>query len=147
MAAQPLSIRRSVAETPNGNGMVIGTLIAVTAEGCPIVRFPGGAAQGNVAKVASSDAALADAQTAIGIKLALVFENADPTLPVIVGVLRDTLPAPVSSHAKNEWMEKGQSLTVNGRKLVFDGQEEIVFRCGQGSITLRADGSIVAIRR
>jgi hypothetical protein len=32
---------------------------------------------------------------------------------------------------------------IDGRRLVLEGHEEIVLRCGRGSITLTANGKIV----
>jgi len=143
MAAQPLSIRRAAAESVDTSGVVVGSLIEVQ-DGIPRVRFAGGAATGVIAKVATSDPALAEGKDLAGVKVLLAFENGDLTLPVIVGVVRDRLPSVSSQRpAAHALGEKGQSLNVNGKTLVFEGQEEIVFRCGQGSITLRADGAII----
>jgi len=61
----------------------------------------------------------------------LCFEAGDPQRPVILGILRSarvTQPAPE---------------TLAGDKLSFSAGQEMTFRCGEGSITLTADGRIV----
>ena len=63
----------------------------------------------------------------------LLLENGDPTLPVIVGLVSDTLPGPAA----------GTSVEIDGQRLSFEGREEIELRCGLASITLRADGQLV----
>jgi hypothetical protein len=58
----------------------------------------------------------------------LLYEN---DVPIIVGLIRDHLPAPASSpQAPHD-------------RLLLEAQEEVVLRCGPGSITLRKDGKVV----
>ena len=35
------------------------------------------------------------------------------------------------------------SFEINGRRVSFEGREEVVLRCGEASITLRADGQVI----
>jgi hypothetical protein len=61
----------------------------------------------------------------------LCFEAGDPQRPVILGILRVarvTEPAPEA---------------LSGDRLSFTAGQEMTFRCGEGSITLTADGRIV----
>ena len=59
----------------------------------------------------------------------LTFERGRPELPIVVGLLQDT-PAP-------------EVVEVDGQRVVIDGKDEIVLRCGAASITLRRNGRVV----
>ncbi len=71
----------------------------------------------------------------------LLFENGDPARPVVVALLRSATPlvdAIISgplSHAENV-------AHLDGRRVVLEGQEEVVLRCGRASLTLRRDGRV-----
>jgi len=62
----------------------------------------------------------------------LVFENFDPTRPIIIGCVHDKLPA-----------KSPHDLTVDGRTVTIEASEEILLRCGDSSITLKKNGRIV----
>ena len=66
----------------------------------------------------------------------LVLENGDPALPIIVGLVEDVLPNAAVVPADD-------SFEINGRRVSFEGREEVVLRCGEASITLRADGQVI----
>ncbi len=66
----------------------------------------------------------------------LVFEDGQPGLPIIVGLL-DTLPRP------GPRPDNSRDLHVDGRRIMIDGDEEIVLRCGEASITLRRNGRVL----
>lgn len=92
-------------------------------------------------------AAVSNRQSAV-----LLFENGDPRLPLVIGLeqgssstpLLDALleesgieaaldaPAPVPTEAH-----------VDGQRVVIEGNDEVVLRCGQASITLRRNGKVV----
>ena len=69
----------------------------------------------------------------------LALENGDPALPIIIGIVSDVLPKPPNL-VQGE-VEDGFEL--NGKRISFEGREEVVLRCGKASITLRADGQVV----
>ena len=75
----------------------------------------------------------------IGQQVLMALENGDPTLPIIIGVISDVLPK-TSSPIHGD-IEDGFEL--NGKRMSFEGREEVVLRCGKASITLRADGQVV----
>jgi hypothetical protein len=78
----------------------------------------------------------------------LLFENGDPTLPIIVGLvppdpgavlLGNLLKAPAAAPVP----AKPTEARVDGKRVVLEGEQEVVLRCGDASITLRRDGKIV----
>lgn len=69
----------------------------------------------------------------------LVFEQGDPARPIIIDML-----LPVSAELVSiELNAQDQDLVVDGKRIVFEAAQEIVLKCGEGSITLSKDGKIV----
>jgi hypothetical protein len=112
-------------------GVVIGELVAVIDEGrTPLVAVPGHAA---VRARATVDVHGAH----VGRQLALMFENADPALPVIVGILRtDGQPTVESSPGTVD-------LEADGERLIVSARQQLVLRCGKARITLTRAGKVL----
>jgi hypothetical protein len=127
---------------------VVGTLLGCDAARQPLVTYPGAPRPEIVARLACWDPEFSCGKELPGRRVLLAFEGNDGLKPLILGLVRESLaeaPAAATQARVNPSTlgEPGQAMTVNGRRLQFEAQEEIVFRCGQGSITVRADGSIV----
>jgi hypothetical protein len=83
----------------------------------------------------------------LGREVLLVFDGGDTRLPVVVGLV-DRLPEKGVRKVVRLELDGGESwcpeeASFDGKRVVFDAEEEIVLRCGQGSITIRKDGKIV----
>jgi hypothetical protein len=78
-----------------------------------------------------------------GIPVLLIFEHENPALPIIVGIIHDTLYSPVPTEEGTLTVERPRDAVIDGRKIVFDAKEEIMLRCGRSSVILRKDGKIV----
>lgn len=117
----------------------VGRIVDVQ-QGRPYVEF-GAAGSGSrvLARVAMTGQHDTPDAMLRGHPVLLVLENGDATLPIIVGLVSDVLPGSRSPLAADS--EDGFEL--NGKRLSFEGREEVVLRCGQASITLRADGQVV----
>ncbi|HEU4486192.1 MAG TPA: DUF6484 domain-containing protein [Povalibacter sp.] len=144
MARQPATIKRLpvVERVRPADEMCLGKLTGIDPHGRPLVTYGGGPLQGVPARVATAqplpDAAAVEATPTV----LLVFENGDPHLPIIVGFVRNTFDtAPAATVAVPA--SGNHTVELNGKALIFEGRDEIVLKCGQGSITLRADGQIV----
>ncbi|HEY5281704.1 MAG TPA: DUF6484 domain-containing protein, partial [Polyangia bacterium] len=81
-------------------------------------------------------------------QVVLLFENGDLRLPIVVGLLApdpgaalfsNLLRAPIAVPAQALPTEA----RVDGKRVVLEGTEEVVLRCGDASITLRRDGKLV----
>jgi hypothetical protein len=72
----------------------------------------------------------------------LAFENADPALPIIIGQPRD-LPEPDPQGDNPGTIRTPHDITMTVSSLHLDARQEIVLRCGEGSLTIRADGTVV----
>jgi hypothetical protein len=78
----------------------------------------------------------------------LVFENADPALPIVIGLIQSPeasafealldAPRDVSRSAAPE-----RAARLDGVSVVLEGEREVVLRCGDASLTLRRDGKAI----
>lgn len=140
----------------------VGWIEAVAPTGEAIVDFEGSAGGPVVARLALrlTPGALAEAaarrQGAV-----LLFERGDPARPIVMGLV-EAPPSPTpmldlvletqdsaggnaargEESANHEEVNRLEA-TVDGRRVVIDGKDEIVLRCGKASITLRRNGKIV----
>lgn len=133
----------------------VGWIVAAGPEGSVQVDYPGNTRGPRVARVSAALDAEALVRAAEQRQQALLmFENGDPALPIIItllatpsatphldAVLGDTAEEPSEEAA----VELGppEEAVVDGERVVFRGQKEIVLQCGRASITLRRDGKIV----
>jgi hypothetical protein len=65
----------------------------------------------------------------------LVFEQERSDRPIVIGLLAEAA-APVTA-------EPELVANVDGKRVVIEGHDEIVLRCGEASITLRRNGRVV----
>jgi hypothetical protein len=122
LAAQEAQAR----ERQRIDGVVVGVLAALDGAGAAVVTFPGGP-QGGLA--ARAIAALGPDD--LGHEVALLFEDGDPSRPLVMGKMHAPSAAP-----RNEVKADGERLEVHAEK-------ELVLSCGKASITLTAAGKIL----
>lgn len=73
----------------------------------------------------------------------ITFENKDPQLPIIVGIVQDQ---PVVSDSPEQLRlnrKNIKDINLDGERITFDAKHEILLRCGEGSIKLRRDGTVI----
>ena len=135
--------------TAAGATVKIGYLAPGSKPGAVVVDF-----DGNTAGLLSARSIVALDEVAIRSALisrqpvVLLFENGDPSLPIIMGlvppdpgaVLLGTL---LQSPAAAPTPAKPTEARVDGKRVVLEGEQEVVLRCGDASITLRRDGKLV----
>ncbi len=71
----------------------------------------------------------------------LLLENGDSALPIVVGLVGDTLPG-LGAEA-GAAADVADGFVLNGKRISFEGRESVELRCGQASIMLRADGQVI----
>jgi len=71
----------------------------------------------------------------------LVFENGMPDRPVVLALLRSETPL-VDALLASGSGRRDRLVTVDGKRVVVEGVEEVALRCGKASLTLRRDGSV-----
>lgn len=73
----------------------------------------------------------ADAAVAEGAEAVLVFAAGEDERPLVIGLVQAKLAMP----------EK--LAQVDGKRVVIEGKEEVVLKCGDATLTLRANGKVV----
>jgi hypothetical protein len=77
----------------------------------------------------------------------LLFENGDPALPLVVGLVEEStggallgelLTRPSAAPARTP-----AEARLDGKRVVLEGKDEVVLRCGEASVTLRRDGKVI----
>jgi hypothetical protein len=125
-------------------GMRVGRIAAISKEGEVFVDFPGSANSEVKARFTGSlnlkklrEAAAEERD------ILIVFENSDPDLPIIIDILHSMLDEFTEGSEIALEGEKPDDVMVDGRRITFDAQEEIVLRCGKSSITLTKAGKVI----
>jgi hypothetical protein len=113
---------------------VRGVLCSFNAAGDPLVDFPANEYPGPVAAISTVPLAERDRNS----EIFLLFEDGDLARPIIIGVRQPGAA-----------MSGGQpvaappcAIEIDGERLVYTAQREIVLRCGKASIQLSCDGSV-----
>jgi hypothetical protein len=109
---------------------IVGVLVGLTDSGNALVDFQGN--ETGRPLVARSTVSLAE--TKIGSEVVLLFDDGDCGNPIILGFIQ------------SEPMLKSEKLIdvrLDGEKLLFSAEREIVLRCGKASITLTRAGKLL----
>lgn len=115
----------------------VGVLVDL-AGGAARVEFPG---SGGPVR-ARSMVPLAEAHP--GREVVLLFADGDPARPIVAGFLEPAVPTPALDAALEATVgEAPEAAVVDGNRVVIEGKDEVVLRCGEGSITLRRNGKVV----
>lgn len=113
------------------DGVVIGLLLGFD-QGRPLVVFPG-----NPEETALSARSLTELSSdMIGSEVALLFENADPLKPLIVGRIVD--PAKRQSNG----LHGGTHVVRDGEIVKITADERLELRCGKSVIIMEKDGHL-----
>jgi Domain of unknown function (DUF6484) len=112
---------------PSSIGIVVGIVKELDNGGRPLVDF---------IEKASGDPLPAKSTVVIttqhiGCEAILAFEHGDLAKPIIIGLLQPPAPRPQPE------------VHVDGERLVFTAEKEIVLQCGEASITLTRAGKVL----
>jgi hypothetical protein len=79
------------------------------------------------------------------VSVVLVFDRGDLGLPIVLAALGPALAVPVvqTLSLSGGSGARAEDCLVDGERLVLEGRKEVVLRCGECAIALRADGKIV----
>ncbi len=125
-------------------GVRVGWIAAVE-RGAPAVDWPGNGAGPVRARSAvrlGAEALLAAAAERRG--AVLLFEDGDPARPILLAILGPERETPLLDEILGRPAERLPDVAhVDGKRVVLEGRDEVVLRCGQASITLRRNGRVV----
>ncbi|MBJ6763677.1 hypothetical protein JGU66_23145 [Myxococcaceae bacterium JPH2] len=127
-------------------GSRAGQLTGLDATGAPLVDYPGNASGPMVARLAVVlDAKGLHEAVARHQKVVLLFENGDPRLPFVMGLIQEPSATPLVDALLNTPapVRPPTEAHVDGKRVVIEGQDEIVLKCGEASITLRRNGKVI----
>ncbi|GBC62136.1 hypothetical protein DENIS_3099 [Desulfonema ishimotonii] len=135
---------RALDVTPRADGVRTGNIIRTDEAGRVFVDFPGNTGGPVMAKITGS---AKDRLREEGVSghpgVLLVFENNDPRRPVIIDTLHPAIGEAEPAESVTLPAERPEAVTVDGKRVIFDAEEEIVLRCGKASITLTRAGKII----
>jgi hypothetical protein len=111
----------------------IGRLMGWDNSGHPLVDYP----QNSTGGLLPARMLVPLDQTAVGSEVALTFIEGDLGQPLVIGLIQPPRQAPSSETPQVPAAE------VDGDRLVFTAEKEIVLRCGNASITLTRAGKVL----
>jgi len=116
------------------DGVVIGRLVGLTDRG-PRVDYAGCPTPGGLVARAASKPAEAD----VGRRVALLFEDGEPGLPILVGLIHHDEAGPKAPHPALGSLR----IHEDGKRIEIECSKPIGLRCGEASITLTPKGRIL----
>lgn len=127
--------------------VVIGTIVAIDQEGNPLVDFMQNPSSMPI--VAISTTVLVQKQ--VSRQVALLFNQGNLSEPIIMGVVHSPLQEMLENFGQHNETEKVElagdlnidDVNVEGKKVTFEAQEEMIFKCGESSITLTKAGKVL----
>lgn len=139
--AKPLrSIRRAIdtnlreiKSSGQIEGVIIGKVVTCDASGAVTVDYPDN--PNDCPLLAASVVVISEDD--INKDVALMFEAGNPQRPVIMGQLQHS-PVQVENN-----QPEAVNVQLDGKRLTFTAEQEIVLRCGEASITLTRAGKVI----
>jgi hypothetical protein len=130
--------------------VIIGTVVELDGEGRVLVDYHGNPLAEPLVAVST----LGITKKHIDRQVALLFANGNPQQPVIMGLIHNPLQEmldafevtpsqPDSSDDERADAAVVDDVMIDGKRIVLEGREEIVLKCGEASITLTKAGKIL----
>lgn len=136
---------------PESGTVFIGSIYGINDEGAALIDFPENPCKEPIKAIST----LPITNQHISRKVALLFNGGDYQQPVIIGLIHSPLDSVIdsyelaqpSSDIKEDSREDNQvkvnDAMVDNKRIVLEGKEEIVLKCGEASITLTKEGKIL----
>ncbi len=137
--------------------VILGQLSALSPAGDPMVDF----ALNPAGKAISATATMAIDNGHTGRQVALMFVDGSLDKPLIIGLIHSPLQEMIESFELSTARQGDDALSdeldsepaanleniddvlVDGKRVVLEGRDEVVLRCGESSITLTSSGKIL----
>lgn len=125
----PDSLLYSSETKASASGLIIGSFVGIDG-GRLLVDYPGNSRGPVAARSTLTHFPDPAPPVASGVRVLLAFAEIDPATPILIGFLTETWPV----HANEAPLRRRLSLTA---------AEEIEIGCGESSIVLKADGTLI----
>ena len=144
MKKAPVATRAIEKTNSSITGMRIGKIVQIDDSGQLLVDFSNNKSGPVVARVTTSVKrdVLSKGHPA-GREVLLAFENNDPQHPIIVDTMYSLIDEITEHSTVVLEAEAPKDAIIDGKRIVFDAQEDIVLRCGKASITLTKAGKVL----
>ncbi|CAN5912371.1 hypothetical protein BH23PLA1_BH23PLA1_39950 [soil metagenome] len=122
--------------------VVVGRLVGLGLAGEPLVEYPEAPRSGPWSARTTLELDVGQ----IGSDVVLMFPGGDPARPIVTGVLRPTAPQTRTATASADESSPPPPVIradLDGGRLTLSADREIVFRCGEASITLTRAGKVL----
>jgi hypothetical protein len=134
--------------------IIIGTVAGINSEGKPLVDFGQNPTGSPVAALSTVHVSRSE----VSRQVALLFADGDYRRPVIMGLIHSPLYAILENSAatfesSEDAMPAGEApaasgdtsgvARIDGDRVVLEGKNEIVLKCGDASITLTRSGKVI----
>lgn len=146
------------ANVPKGE-VVVGTITGLSEKGYPLVSF---SILGQAMVAVEATTTLSLTAREIGRQAALLFIESDVHRPLVIGLIHSPLDMLLESYrdtgidlevARNDDKDNARNdideplhafedITIDGKKVHIEARDEIVFKCGESSITMTRAGKI-----
>jgi hypothetical protein len=133
VAAPRRPARQRASKPASKPGVLVGQLVDFTAANEPRVTFAG---SGKEPVVAETTVTLRPADC--GRKVTLLFDAGERRTPIIFGLVQQRVAVGARTVSPS-----AIDVTLDGERLVFTAQQEIVLQCGKASIVLTAAGRVI----
>jgi hypothetical protein len=125
-------------------GMKLGKIVTLDGDGNFLVDFPGNSRGPIAARSTSSVRAQTLAMgNPAGKEVLLAFVNNDPGLPIIIDTMYSLIDEISEPEPTVFETEDAHDVIADGKRIVFEAEDEIVLKCGKASITLTRAGKVL----
>ncbi|MEN6320471.1 MAG: DUF6484 domain-containing protein [Syntrophaceae bacterium] len=143
MKKAPLTSKTIEKNSASIEGVRIGKIVRIDDGGQIVVDFPDNKSGPIIARITTAVRGALSKGNPAGREVLLAFDNNDPQCPIIV----DTMYSLIEEIAEHSTVvleeEAPQDAIIDGKRIVFDAQEEVVLRCGKANITLTKAGRVI----
>jgi len=138
------NIRQNVEDIIPLAGPRIGRIVCIDKSGSVLVDFTGNHSGPIAARTTtSSKVEILRKGNPAGSEVLLAFENNDPRFPIIIDTMYSLIEEIAEPATVTFKEEEPQEVSVDGKSISFEAENEIVLKCGKASITLTKAGKIL----
>jgi hypothetical protein len=73
----------------------------------------------------------------------IVFEQGDPRRPIIIAMMENRLESLIDFEISGAERLIPEEAVIDGKRVIIEAEQELVLKCGKGSIQIRKDGRII----